>query len=553
MELSHEQDYALDLFKDGQNLLITGPGGVGKTHLIHKFIDYSNHVGRNVQVCALTGCASLLLGCSAKTIHSWSGIKLAKGAKKQIIDRAMKSKGIKQRWKSIRVLIIDEVSMMSKKIFDVLEELARLMKHSQQPFGGIQLIMSGDFYQLPPIGDPNEPSTGQFCFESQQWLKVIPWDNHIELNTMFRQKDPKYIEILSQIRQGTLSPENEKLLEGHVGRTYNPDENNGIVISKIFPVRSRVDYVNRLMFEKLDTPIESYLVEKIQDCCVYVESGAGIETHMLDLCKQLSMTEREREINNMLANTQCLEHLDLKIGAAVMCTANIDIENGICNGSQGIIKTFVGEHKIPQVRFTNGLTMLLPKHKWQSPDYPSIVLSQYPLQLAWALTIHKIQGATLGMAQIDIGSSIFEYGQTYVAMSRIKSLDGLYLSGFNAKKIRANPTVIAFYKMIPEIEYVEALDELPQEPGDYQDNTEDKPEKDKPETHYEVLGIDETANLSEIKRAYHILILLYHPDKSLDVDSVDKFRKVQEAYEVVGGSGKNKYDLDLMMNRHRRR
>ena len=283
MDLSDEQDHALDLFKAGKNLLITGPGGVGKTHLIHKFIEHSNRIGRNVQVCALTGCASLLLGCSAKTIHSWSGIKLAKGAKKQIIDRAVKSRGVKQRWKSIRVLIIDEVSMMSKKIFDVLEELARHMKQNQQPFGGIQLIMSGDFYQLPPIGDPNEPSTGQFCFESQRWLTVIPWDNHIELNTMFRQKDPKYIEILSQIRQGALSPGNAKLLEGYVGRKYNPDENNGIVISKLFPVRSRVDYINRLMFEKLDTPIESYSAEKIHDCCSYVESGEAIETGLLEL------------------------------------------------------------------------------------------------------------------------------------------------------------------------------------------------------------------------------------------------------------------------------
>ena len=545
MELSDEQYHALDLFKEGQNILITGPGGVGKTHLIHKFIEHSNRSGKKLQVCALTGCASILLGHNAKTIHSWSGIKLARGSKKQIIDRVLKSRSIKQRWKSVRVLIIDEISMMSKKMFDILEELARYARCDQRPFGGIQLVLSGDFYQLPPIGDPNEPATGQFCFESQRWYDTISLDNHIELNTMFRQKDPKYIEILSQVRCGKLNKENAKLLTGYVGRTYNPEDNNGIVISKLFPIRSRVDYINRLMFEKLESPIETFIVEKIEDCFTYVESGEAVKTDVLELCNQLSRTERAKEISNILTNTQCLEKLELKIGTAVMCTANLDLEIGICNGSQGVIIDFIGDDKKPKVKFANGVVMLLPKHKWQSPDYPSIVLSQYPLQLAWALTIHKIQGATLSMAQIDIGSSIFEYGQTYVAMSRVKSLDGLYLSGFNPKKIRANPTVTAFYQLIPEIEYVECLGSDDEEP-------ETNPEE-KDDTHYAILGVDETAEIKDITQAYRKLILLYHPDNNGEIDVKNKFRKVQLAYEVICGGGRKKYDIELMMNRHRHR
>lgn len=455
MTLSDEQNHALDLFNEGKNLLITGPGGVGKTHLIHEFIKSAERKGKKVQVCALTGCASILLGCSAKTIHSWSGIKMARGAKKQIIERALRGKKTKKNWKGIHVLIIDEVSMMSKKIFEVLEELSRFTRLNSNPFGGLQVVLTGDFFQLPPIGNVNEPDTSAFCFESPLWHTVIPLDNHIELKTMFRQKDPKYIQILSQVRKGELNEENINTLIEHSKRKYDIDKNNGINISKLFPVRSRVDYINQVMFDKLESDQTEYNIEQIYDCRVYLETGNGVEPEVLESCNNMTATEKEYEMNSLLSSAQCSEHLKLKVGALVMCTANIDMENGICNGSQGIIIDLVGQDKIPKIHFANGVIMLMSKHNWQSTDYPTIAIKQYPLQLAWALTIHKIQGATLNVAQMDIGTSIFEYGQTYVAMSRVKSLDGLYLSDFNPKKIKANPKVIEFYKKIPEIEYVD--------------------------------------------------------------------------------------------------
>lgn len=131
-----------------------------------------------------------------------------------------------------------------------------------------------------------------------------------------------------------------------------------------------------------------------------------------------------------------------------MCTANIDLTNGICNGSQGIIIDLIGHSKRPKILFVNGITMIMNKYHWQSYEYPTIAIKQYPLRLAWALTIHKIQGATLDMAEIDAGSSIFEYGQTYVAMSRVKTLEGLYLSDFNPNVIKVNQKVLNFYKKI---------------------------------------------------------------------------------------------------------
>jgi ATP-dependent exoDNAse (exonuclease V) alpha subunit len=156
-----------------------------------------------------------------------------------------------------------------------------------------------------------------------------------------------------------------------------------------------------------------------------------------------------------------LEPISLKKGAFVMCTRNLSSK--ICNGSQGVITDFIMGK--PQVTFTNGTVSIIDPHEFQHSEFPSIVVKQYPLCLAWAMTIHKIQGSTLDCAAIDIGQTVFEYGQTYVALSRVRSLEGLYLLNFNASKIRANPKVVAFYKsvessMAKPVETVTIVDEV---------------------------------------------------------------------------------------------
>ena len=452
-KFSPEQKQALELFRKGSNMFLTGPGGTGKTHLIHEFVKHAKVAGKNIQVCALTGCAALLLQCGASTIHSWSGIRLAKGESSQVIASVMKNRRAVKNWKSIDILIIDEVSMMSHKIFDVLEYCGRYIRGSGKSFGGIQIVFSGDFFQLGPISELNSPESGEFCFESPKWFSVFPLANHIQLKKIFRQNDPVYIDILAQVRKGKISDENIDILQKYVKKEYKPEEHNNCALTKLFPTRNRAEYVNQMMFDKIDSPEQQYQLVKKTNCTIHIESGKSIDFRVLCKCESLSHSEIEAEILQLINNSPAVPDMKLKVGCAVMCTVNIDLEMGICNGSQGVVVELVGEQFAPRVQFTNGVTLVMGLHHWQSDEYPVIAIAQYPLCLAWALTIHKIQGASLEMGQVDIGQAIFEYGQTYVALSRIRSLEGLYLSSFHANRIKAHPKVLEFYQKIDEYEH----------------------------------------------------------------------------------------------------
>jgi hypothetical protein len=189
------------------------------------------------------------------------------------------------------------------------------------------------------------------------------------------------------------------------------------------------------------------------DYAKILETGEEFSPIQMVNCQKLKTPMQKSEmVEHLIANTNCAPVLSLKRGAVVMCTVNLDLDQNICNGSQGVVVDFcsgvLDGSQTPVVQFTNGVVKQMEYHYWQSEEYPCIVVGQYPLCLAWALTIHKIQGATLNLAEIDIGNTIFEYGQTYVALSRVKSLEGLYLSAFNPHRIKANPTVKQFYSLM---------------------------------------------------------------------------------------------------------
>lgn len=451
--LSDDQQYAFEKYLQGENVFITGPGGTGKSYLIKSIVEDLERKGEKYAVCAMTGCAAVLLGCGAKTIHSWAGIGIAKGTQEEIVRKAVDNKYTMGRWRSIKTLIIDEVSMMSVKVFEILGMIGKLTRRMHfLPFGGLQVIFLGDFYQLPPVGRPDEPETMRFCFESPLWDQTFPIRNRVLLSTYFRQKDPTYIDILNQVRAGRLTAASVNLLNSRVNAELRDPE---ILPTKLFPRNADVQRVNEQMYMQIREPERKYTMRRRSDIKMLIDSG-GKQISQVDIhkCEQLNETDIETQFRIMFENSSLEETLSLKKGALVMCLANLDVESGICNGSQGVIDGFTSSDH-PIVRFLNGLILTIEPKIYQNQDYPKLGIEQYPLRLAWAFTIHKSQGITLDIAEMDIGSSIFEFGQTYVALSRVKSLEGLYLSQFNPKKIRTNPTVIEFYEQIKNVKHTE--------------------------------------------------------------------------------------------------
>jgi len=438
MELSRGQQIAFDKYIQGHNIFITGPGGSGKSELIKKIYKHAS-VMKNIQVTALTGCAAVLLNCKAKTLHSWSGIGLGNGTIEQILKKIKANKFAKDAWKMIDVLIIDEVSMLSLKLFDLLNEIGKLVRGNYKPFGGIQLIFSGDFFQLPPVGDKEEPDTQRFCFESEDWYTVFPKGHQIQLQKIFRQTDDTYSTMLNQIRQGKLHRKTNDMLISCVGREYA--DNLVVEPTKLFPTRVKVENINNNKMSLLAGEEKEYKVKYIKDFEM-TKAEKSIRGSFTDI-------DIQRELDFIANNLLCEKEIKIKIGAQVMSVINItneDKEVTICNGSQGIVTGFCEMTNCPRIKFNNGIEMVMSWHIWYSDKIPGVGISQVPLILAWALTIHKSQGATLDVAEIDVGSCIFECGQTYVALSRVKSLEGLYLTSYDVNKIRVNKKVKDFYE-----------------------------------------------------------------------------------------------------------
>lgn len=441
MELSREQQIAFDKYVQGDNIFITGPGGSGKSALIRLINQHAYSHFKDIHVTALTGCASILLNCKAKTLHSWAGIGLGNGTVEDMIVKIRRNKFAKALWKGTDILVVDEVSMLSLKLFHMLNDIGKAIRNNLKPFGGIQLIFSGDFYQLPPVGNKDEPDTQRFCFESDEWNSIFHRDNQIELRKIFRQSDEVYSTILNQIREGKIKRKSNDLLLEYVGREFAPH----LVAepTKLYPTKNKVEQINVSKMAALPGQVTEFLIHYKKDL--------EMTKSEREMRQQFTDKEVQLELDFLVGNLMCEKEIKLKIGAQVMCIINIKSEQGdilICNGSQGIIVEYCPTTGCPKVKYNNGIEMLMCRHTWVSEKIPGIGVSQIPLILSWALTIHKSQGATLDAAEIDVGSGIFECGQTYVALSRVKSLEGLYLTSFDARRIRINKKVKEYYESL---------------------------------------------------------------------------------------------------------
>jgi ATP-dependent DNA helicase PIF1 len=436
VSLSDTQLLAFNKYKLGENVFITGPGGSGKSELIRNIVEHAKETDKQVQVCAMTGTAAVLLQCNAKTIHSWAGIGLGNGDNLAVANKVNKSRFKKKNWKSVDLLIVDEVSMMSLKLFELLDMTGRLCRKNINAFGGIQVIFTGDFYQLPPVGNIMVPETCQFCFESPLWSKVF--SQQVQLTEIFRQDDNTYKKILNQIRVGRITKSTLERLKTYVGRTIEKDQD--ILPTILYPTKKKVDIINTQSLDALEGEEKSYQYSNCNS------SEVTLTQEQKGISSLFSLDQQEHEMKYMVDNVNFEKRLILKVGAQVMCVVNLDLssELPICNGSQGIVISFDMDG-FPIVRFNNGLVRKIDNHVWQSENIPSIAVKQVPLILAWAITIHKSQGSSLDMAVIDIGRGIFECGQTYVALSRLRRLEGLYLKSFDPTKIIIHKKVRDFY------------------------------------------------------------------------------------------------------------
>lgn len=449
--LNEGQRAAYEAVVKGENVFITGPGGTGKSFLMNCLYDtLPRQTGRTVALTALTGCAALLLHPKAKTLHSWAGVGLARDCVPILVKNIKKSRRAALRWLQADILVIDEISMMTPEFLEKLDEVGKKIRRNEfLPFGGLQLVFVGDFYQLPPIAkaDDGSPCETKFAFESVLWKKVNP--KIYELTTIVRQKDPVFQEVLNEARKGEVSKKSLRILSKRMDLDYSKEV---IKPTMLFTRRAEVDDINYSYLKKLTTQRKSYKAKTI----------------FLPTAQNQGLTEHDpiiqKAISKMDYDAPYAADLVVAVGAQVMLLTNLDPEAALVNGSRGVVVGYGkpeedkkeknidihdvdNELLVPIVKFRNGLELPISHSQWELQDFQGVYRSQIPLKLAYAITIHKAQGATLDCALVDIGSNTFEFGQAYVALSRVKDLESLYIHDLSPTSFKAHSKVKEFYSI----------------------------------------------------------------------------------------------------------
>jgi ATP-dependent DNA helicase PIF1 len=392
--------------------------------VIQNIVKALNSDGKDVALTAMTGCAALLLGKGAKTLHSWAGIGLGKEAAEVILMKLRKAFKAKKNWLAADTLIIDEVSMMMPDLLDKLDIIGKGMRRSTLPFGGLQVIMVGDMFQLPPVN--KESKDCFFVFESKAWKAYI--HDSVVLRNVHRQTDPVFLKILGEARSGILSKESLEILDSRKTNAWKKLE---IKPTLLFTKRADVDQINSSQLNKCEGEDKIFTART-------VKTQAYLTAHTVQQATDYAIEKMDK-------NGAYVPDLVLRKGAQVMLLTNKYMDFGLVNGSRGIVEKFCdGPSGYPMVKFRNGEVLIIEPHTWESEDIDGLQRQQIPLRLAYAITIHKAQGATLDCALIDIGDNTFEYGQAYVALSRVRSLDCLYIWDLTARAFMVHPKVKVF-------------------------------------------------------------------------------------------------------------
>ncbi len=401
-----KQTTALNILKSGKNVFITGSAGTGKTYLLNLYTQYLKERRVYPTIVAPTGIAASHLG--GQTIHSFFALGIRENIDEGYVEFLMEKKYLKTRFSKLKLLIIDEVSMVSPELFSAMDLVLRGFKGVDAPFGGVQVVISGDFFQLPPVS--KQPKEKRFAWQSPSWKALELQTCYLE--EKFRQDDNRLIDVLDDIRSGNISDKTNKALEARMDVSLSDDAK----ITQLYTHNADVDRINLAELNKLEGEEKLY---------VYESKGSA------------------KNIDKIFKSSLVLEELRLKKGALVIFIKNSP-DGEYVNGTTGVVQSFSPINKMPIVITTEGRKVKLDLEDWSLENDSGKVtatVSQVPLRLAWAITIHKSQGMTLDAAQIDL-SKTFEVGQGYVALSRIKSIEGLSLLGLNSMALRVDPLIL---------------------------------------------------------------------------------------------------------------
>jgi hypothetical protein len=398
------QDRALDILKTGANVFLTGEPGAGKTYVINQYINWLEAAGMHVAVTASTGIAATHIG--GMTIHSWSGVGIKDYLSPADLDAIASKEKIVRRVKATQVLVIDEISMLDGKILNSVNKILRTIRASEEPFGGIQVVCIGDFFQLPPVTRQGDIMT--YAFMSEAWLALKPLICY--LSEQHRQADEIFLGLLGSIRKNQIEEDHYTLLSEQTEIGYADVEP-----TRLYTHNADVDAVNNQKLTELPGKIRKFQM-----------AGKG--------GKPL--------IEGLMKNCLSPQMLELKEDAMVMCTKN-NFEVGYVNGTLARVIEFASNGD-PVIETTDGKIITMQSTSWEIAEDGKVLaqITQYPLRLAWAITVHKSQGMSLDAAEIDL-SKAFVYGQGYVALSRVRSLEGLKVLGMHPNALQVDPLVVA--------------------------------------------------------------------------------------------------------------
>jgi uncharacterized protein YecE (DUF72 family) len=411
------QTEALEILKTGVNVFLTGEPGSGKTYVINKYLAYLREHNVSVAVTASTGIAATHIG--GTTIHSFCGIGIHKYLNDYILDSIMIKERVVKKVRETSVLIIDEVSMMDAQMLDNVDMICKSIKNSTKPFGGMQVVFVGDFFQLPPVSRGEDM---RFAFLAQSFQEAKPLPCY--LSEQHRQSDESFLDLLVSIRQKTVTDTHYDLLDSRIKETKKILKESDAAMAtytQLHTHNKNADEINDAELEKIDEKTRVY---------------------------KMKTMGKPALVESLLKSCLSPEELTLKVGARVMCVKSNPAE-GYVNGTLATV-THMADTYVT-VRTNEGRIIDIKEAEWvlEEDGKPLARLLQLPLRLAWAITVHKSQGMSLDAAHMDLGRT-FEYGQGYVTLSRVRSLDGLYISSYNEMSLSVDETVFKFDMKLKE-------------------------------------------------------------------------------------------------------